>query len=124
MAREIKFRAWNIITKQMIDLKKITPLALNIDTDGLFIPFSGMPLMQYTGLKDKNGIEIYEGDIVKIVFADNLIENGKIVWDFNNSRWSWMGKDGGDGYGFTFKNDFEVIGNIHANPELIAEVKV
>lgn len=52
--RELKFRAWNMVTKTMIDLKKVTPFVLNIDTDGLFIPFSGMPIMQYTGLKDKN----------------------------------------------------------------------
>ena len=64
--REIEFRAWNIVTKTMIDLKKITPLALGIDTDGLFIPFSdGLILMQYTGLKDKNGVKDWIDDIVE-----------------------------------------------------------
>ena len=106
--REIKFRAWNIQTKTMIDLKKITPLALNMDTDGLFIPFSGMPLMQYTELKDKNEVEIYEGDIVKMkrkgVEKTITVEIPFVyIWNFNGEK----------------DDTWEIIGNIHENPELL-----
>jgi len=112
--REIKFRAWNESICEMVDLHKITPLALS-DTmntqlaiqnmDGLFIPFSSQfDLMQYTGLKDKNGKEIYEGDIVR----------GKHGWQETVLL---------DNYGLMLylkeiSNNLKVIGNIWENPEL------
>jgi len=75
--REIKFRAWNVATKTMIDLKKMTPLALNMDTDGLFIPFSdGLIIEQFTGLTDKAGREIYEGDWARLPFFWRYNEGG------------------------------------------------
>jgi uncharacterized phage protein (TIGR01671 family) len=62
-----KFKAWNKKTNKMIDLHKITPLALdaNLKQDGVFIPFNDdYEILQSTGLCDKNGREIYEGDII------------------------------------------------------------
>lgn len=119
--REIKFRAWNIATKTMIDLKKITPLALNMDTDGLFLPFSeGLPLMQYIGLKDVDSKEIYEGDIVELKSGSAY----EVVWD--KSGWGLIhAKRDGDKYGVYRRNiDLDsdnkvVIGNIYENPELL-----
>lgn len=74
----IKFRGFNKKTKRMLDLKAITPLALDPNLqlnpqhqDGLFLPFhEAIELMQFTGSYDREGVEIYEGDIVE--YIDNL----------------------------------------------------
>jgi uncharacterized phage protein (TIGR01671 family) len=152
--REIKFRAWNEDTKIMVDLQAITPLALNDSMNtqmaiqgmsGLFLPFKeGMLLMQFTGLLDKNGKEIYEGDILQVPhdtyrMGREVFWQGKedgfelVVWD---EKFSGFGSKDlhflKEGYSIdelptrylwvmeTPKKS-KVIGNIHENPELLTE---
>jgi uncharacterized phage protein (TIGR01671 family) len=118
--REIKFRAWNKLTKNMVDLYKITPLILNADVNGLFIPFSEHhPLMQYAGLKDKNGKEIYEGDIVQ--------SGNKRIWEVRFGIFQYIGQtyhgfsmySSNCEYPLCYGSSSEVIGNIYQNPELL-----
>ncbi len=74
---------------------------------------------QYTGLHDKNGKEIYEGDIVKIKYRDEDI--GKVIYEHNGFSIDVTNMN--KNYGrVSFVNNFmEVIGNIYDNPELLGE---
>lgn len=162
MNRPIMFRAWDNERKQMYrveDLKfKTMPFGGDIDfpevkvewfEDGENRPFwifdskSRVELMQYTGLKDKNGKEIWEGDVVVLpdseitpitdwgqgpeedmnhlspvefkdgCFGLNVLEDSRT---FCKEFWSFDSIFNGEGYKL---EDLEIIGNIYENPELI-----
>ena len=119
--REIKFRAW---VKDATTGERMCNRVRWLDLDNQRIcTESGMQpdefiLMQYTGLKDKNGREIYEGDIL-IGKERELICVVTVVWD-RSGYWTYKGysKELRGGY-LTDLRRVEVIGNIYENPELL-----
>lgn len=124
MNREIKFRAWWEKEKQMfgvrsIDWSGISGMRVNLigaDT----VDINELILMQYTGLKDKNGMEIYEGDICR----DSLGWIFEVFCDVNNGRFLGRhSKPRGEIYICYVDREpsVEIIGNIYENPELLKE---
>jgi uncharacterized phage protein (TIGR01671 family) len=126
--REIKFRAWDSKAKEMDYSDPLDDLSRSYrwfysleDRDSS----NNIFLMQFTGLKDKNGKEIYEGDIVHFIekfypkFKNFRIRWGDGAWEVyaelpnEDNLWFALDRD------LAFKA--EVIGNVWENPELIKE---
>lgn|SRR5574338_279369 len=106
--REIKFRVWNKRTKLIKNVERIffneNTVQVKNDLDSLTWFLDHCKLMQYTGLKDKNGKEIYEGDICSF-WDDSIVI---VRW---NEEGFWQG--------WGVLKISKVIGNIYENPELV-----
>jgi len=112
--KEIKFRVWNPKIKKLISWELIIQ-----ECDRLsLLSLDGWKTMQFTGLQDKNGKEIYEGDICKYFFYDNPIGEIDEVKYFERYAQYRLG---GYPFGMDGFHDCEVIGNIYENPELASE---
>lgn len=130
MSREIKFRAKRLNNNEFVTgyylpmvygHKHFIYLPLEYLNEHSRIEIDPKTLDQYTGLKDKNGKEIYEGDVVRI-WADPKDYNGYkghnyigvVEWDE-----FILGFISSDGHGLKDFEFIEIVGNIYENPELL-----
>ena len=105
--REIKFRAWNHEHRSMVyfDLH-----------DCNYDDIAHMPLMRFTGLRDENGKEIFEGDLVTIG-ADKECDPVQISSYIDGEGFGHFGWNAG-GFSMDSGMSIEIVGNIYENPEL------
>ena len=115
--RKFKFRAWDKISKKMIDLQDLTRSTLDMEAV-VFIPLiDAFDVMQCTGLKDKSGKEIYEGDILKHDL-DGIFTITYSVY-FVGFVAESPGSLAQEPFTPNYLNRCEIIGNVFENPELI-----
>ncbi len=136
--REIKFRVWNRNGQYMIKESRFDNYEITLDgqlhfyqncEDGEFgldyaTEENGYFIMQYTGLKDINGKEIYEGDIVKITsfgIPSNYKQKQSMIDEviFENGGYTVNGRAGS--YLLESPGNVEILGNVYENPELLNE---
>lgn len=116
--REIKFRAWDKLNKEMFNVESINFQESRVYKDTVsYRKFNDIELMEYTGLKDMRGKGIYERDILfesfgeeyfKVVFEDGSFTVETEEYSLSLSEYAHI---------------CEVVGNIYENPELIKEVR-
>ena len=113
--REIKFRAWDARHQKFFIPADIANNIASSRPDG------DKKLMQYTGLKDRNGKEIYEGDVVRWLVND-VVRVG--IVDYPEDFGGYDMKNLDDEYHVCndwMRGEYEVVGNIYENPELLTK---
>lgn len=132
MNREFKFRAWDSSENKMLTTFHITSMGIAWrSTDNAEENYSesiDFPIMQFTGLRDKKGVEIYEGDIIEATERRYFLGHDKGLQTIRFKS-QIVYEDAGFVYSTTQENDsplfntdeIVVIGNIYQNPELLTK---
>lgn len=125
-----KYRAWDKTDKEMYLVDEINFNRGEFESIGDGITFlrgaDEVVLMQSTGLKDKNGKEIFEGDVVTNGWKRQVVTFGtqEVEEDFGSIRiYRGFNLYLGGGYPNAIMSEFEVVGNIYENPDLLEVIK-
>lgn len=125
--REIKFRAWDGERLRKVNtIGWVDEIVDFVTTPRYSGPAEDFSLMQYTGLKDKNGVEIYEGDVLTLKYPRDrrYTVTAKVIRGTQISAMVLKFEDGFTTeeiplYKISAEHNLEVIGNIYENPELL-----
>lgn len=115
MPREIKFRAWHKKNKCFIKSHNLVDknnVPVKSHGDHFSLDDQNVIYLQYTGLKDKNGVEIWEGDVVRIPTGYKFL--------VSMAHFS-LGYEGSGAYGYAYYKHGEVLGNLYENQELLGD---
>lgn len=131
MNREIKFRAWQKYWKMMLPVSDLSFSKLEDDQVGLatcgdadcltcvdYFEYKDVELMQFTGLKDKRCVEIFEGDIVEFLCSNEGLNGLYKVVRANSGEWRIENGVQGRVLYYSLEN-VKVISNVFENPELL-----
>ena len=120
--REIKFRVWDKENKKMMKVSSLSlenkEIAVRENGTYHFFRMQNLELMQYTGLKDKNGKEIYEGDIVILNDAE---EENRCIVKYKYGSYILVDGDLREDLSNVEAKFLEVVGNIYENKNLLEE---